>query len=233
MQVDTPEEFVAQATAALRHVPGLIAQQWIAGTDTDLYSCNCCYSEDGELLVTFTAKKIRQWPPRTGISSLGEACDAPEVAAMAHALFSAVDYRGLGYFEAKRDPRDGKHYIIEPNIGRPTGRSAIAEAGGVELVYTHYCAAAGLPLPENRTQVPGEVKWIHLRHDLQSAAFYLSKRELSLRGWVRSLRGRKHFAIFDARDPVPFVLDCIHPLRRALTREGRQSANCGRPATAT
>ena len=56
-------------------------------------------------------------------------------------LFKSVNYRGLGYVELKRDERSGEYYIMEPNIGRPTGRSAIAEAGGVELLYTMYCDA--------------------------------------------------------------------------------------------
>ncbi len=229
IQVDDAAALVAHARAALAHVPVLIAQKWVAGTDTDLYSCNSCYSATGELLVQFTAKKIRQWPPRTGISSLGEAAHVPEVARLSAQLFASLPYRGLAYLEAKRDVNDGQFYIIEPNIGRPTGRSAIAEAGGVELVCTMVCEAAGRPLPPARAQGDQPVKWIYLRHDLQSALYYWTQGELGLRQWARSLRGPKAFAIFDWRDPAPFVLDCLQPLRRALTREGRQSRNYGAP----
>jgi D-aspartate ligase len=229
LKISTPEELLAMYRGASAHVPVLIAQQWIAGTDTDLYSCNCCYGADGEPLVSFTAKKIRQWPPRTGISSLGQECRSPEVAELAHQLFQSVPYRGLAYLEVKRDARDGRHYIIEPNIGRPTGRSAISEAAGVELVYTMYCDAAGLPHPANRQQQYIGVKWIYLRHDLQSAFFYWRAGELSLRSWVTSIRGPKAFAIWSRRDPIPFVLDCLHPLQRAMTREGRESRNYSLP----
>lgn len=46
----------------------------------------------------------------------------------------------------KKDRRDGRCYLVEPNIGRPIGRLAIAEAGGVPLLYTMSCDAIGRPL---------------------------------------------------------------------------------------
>lgn len=131
----------------------LMVQEWIDGPDDELYSCNCYFSKESEPLVTFIARKLRQWPPRTGTSCLGEEVQNNVVLQESLNLFQGVNYRGLGYVEMKRDRRTGKHYIIEPNIGRPTGRSAIAEAGGVELLYTMYCDAVGLPLPKNRKQL--------------------------------------------------------------------------------
>jgi predicted ATP-grasp superfamily ATP-dependent carboligase len=119
-------------------------------------------------------------------------------------LFRSVNYHGLGYVEMKRDRRTGKHYIIEPNIGRPTGRSAIAEAGGVELLYTKYCDLVNLPLPPNREQKYEGVKWIYFMHDIQSSFHYWKRGELTLRDWWQSIRGAKNDAVFSWRDPAPF-----------------------------
>ena len=152
--------------------PVLLVQQWVEGPDSNLYSCNCYIDESGEVLVSFTAKKTRQWPPHIGKSCLGEECEAPPVLEESLRLLGGVEYTGLGYVEMKQDARTGEFYIIEPNVGRPTGRSAIAEAGGVELLYTMYCDAAGLPLPSRRVQTYSGAKWIHLRHDFQSALYY-------------------------------------------------------------
>ena len=49
--------------------------------------------------------------------------------------------------EMKCDERSGKYFIVEPNIGRPTGGSATSEAAEVELLYTMYCDAIGRDLP--------------------------------------------------------------------------------------
>jgi predicted ATP-grasp superfamily ATP-dependent carboligase len=191
----------------------LLIQQWVPGDVRELYSCNVYYDRAGELLVAFVARKLRQWPVDTGQSSLGEECRQDEVRALASTLFASVEFRGLGYVEVKRDAATGRFVIIEPNVGRPTGRSAIAEGGGVELLATMYCDAAGLPLPEHREQRYTGVKWIHLRRDLQAAFVLMRRRKLTVRGWLRSLRGRKVFAVFSWRDPVPFLLDWVEMVR--------------------
>lgn len=185
----------------------IMVQQWVEGDDTSLYSMNCYFGKNGEPLATFIARKIRQWPIETGVSSLGEEVRNDVVLAESVKLFEFVHYRGLGYIEMKRDSVTGNHYIIEPNIGRPTGRSAISEAGGVELLFTKYCDLLDLPLPENRIQKYGNAKWIYLRRDLQSAYAYWKRGRLTIFDWLKTMRGKKFYALFSLRDPKPFFLD--------------------------
>jgi D-aspartate ligase len=75
----------------------LLVQQWIEGADADLYSCNCYFGADGQPLVTFIARKLRQWPPETGTSCLGEEVRNDVVLQESIRLFRGVNYRGLGY----------------------------------------------------------------------------------------------------------------------------------------
>ena len=178
----------------------LVAQTWIPGDDSALYSFNGYFDADGRPLATFIARKLRQWPPGSGSSCLGEEDRNDSVLDAALKLFGSVPYRGLAYLEMKRDPETGRQYAIEANVGRPTGRSAIAEAGGVELLHTMYCDLTGLPLPTGRTQSYKGTKWIDLRHDLQSAFVMWRRGELTLTEWVRSYRGPKTFAIASCRD---------------------------------
>ena len=188
----------------------MIVQQWIEGTDEHLYSCNCYFDRQGRALVTFVARKLRQWPPRTGQSCLGEECRNDTVLEETIRLFQLVNYRGLGYLEMKRDRISEKQYIIEPNVGRPTGRSAIAEAAGVELLYTMYCDLTGRSLPKNIVQQYRGVKWIHLLRDLQSSFYYWRHGELTLAQWWRSLRGKKTYAVLSLSDPAPFLSALWH-----------------------
>ena len=217
-RVDSPAELKALYERVGGWADELIVQAWIGGGVSDLYSCNCYFSASGELLATFVAKKLRQWPPDTGQSSLGVECRNDIVLAETVKLFESVGYRGLGYLEMKYDPDRDEHFIVEPNVGRPTGRSAIAEAGGVDLLYTMYCDAAGLPLPESRVQRYGTVKWIHLRRDLQSAIVTWRRGDLRLTDWIRSMRGRKAYAVASWRDPLPFLFDLFEAMRAAVKR---------------
>lgn len=202
-----PRDLLAFYDRASAWTNVLIAQEWIEGGEDNLFSCNCYFDRDSKPAVTFVARKIRQWPPQTGTSSLGEECRNDEVLRETIRLFEAVGFRGLCYLEMKRDERTGRHFIVEPNVGRPTGRSAIAEAGGVELLYAAYCDAAGLPLPPNLEQRYSGAKWIYFRWDVQSALSYWWRGELTLREWRSSWRGRKVDAVFSRTDPLPFVLD--------------------------
>jgi predicted ATP-grasp superfamily ATP-dependent carboligase len=198
-----------------------ILQEWIEGPDSNLYSCNCYFDADSNPLVTFVARKLRQWPPHVGKSCLGEECRNDTVLRETLRLLGGVGYRGLGYVEFKLNERTGEYVIVEPNIGRPTGRSAIAEAGGVELLYTMYSDAVGLPLPPQREQTYRGAKWIHLRHDLQSALYYRRRGDLTFRLWWASWRGKKFYALFSWSDPAPFFSDIARTARSFLSWEGR------------
>jgi len=220
-KVSDPKELTELFDKYIKWTNVLIAQQWLEGTDEDLYSCNGYFDSKGVPLVTFVARKLRQWPPRTGQSCLGEECRNDHVLNETLRLFEEVGYRGLGYVEMKKDARTGAYYIVEPNIGRPTGRSAIAEAGGVELLYTMYCDCTGRPLPKNRQQEYTGVKWIHILRDLQSTLYYWKEGEITFKSWRQSVRGKKAYALFSWTDPIPFVMAVWRAGRMILSSKER------------
>lgn len=211
-----------------RHTELLIAQNWIEGGDGNSYTCNAYFGADSEPLVTFTSRKLRQWPPTGGEGCLSEESCNPVVEQETIRLFKSVGHSGLGYLEMKRDARSAEHLIIEPNIGRPTGRSAAAEAAGVALLHTMYCDLLGRPLPLNRQQSFNGAKWIHARRDLQSAVYHWNRGELTLREWRDSWRGPKTDALFSWRDPVPFWADLLRVAKEHApghkARAGKQVA---------
>lgn len=205
--VGDPEELLRLYDRVAGWSTPLLVQEWVEGPEDGLFSCNAYFDRDGTPLVTFVARKLRQWPPHIGTSASGEECRNEGILAENLRLFGGVGFHGLAYLEMKRDVRSGRLLIIEPNVGRPTGRSAIAEAGGVELVHTAYCDAAGLPLPAARQQRYVGTKWLDLRRDVQAAVVARHRGELSVRKWAQTLRGPKAHAIWSRRDPVPFAVD--------------------------
>lgn len=229
--VGTPREFLDTYDRCRSLADVLIAQEWVDGPSSNLYSCNCYFTRDGRPVATFIARKLRQWPPETGESSLGEECRNDEVLEETIRLFKTVEFRGLGYLEMKRDRRTGNHFIMEPNVGRPTGRSAIAEAGGVDLLYAMYCDALGWPLPPNLTQMYGNAKWMDLRRDIQSALHESRQGTLTLGDWWRSVRGPKTYGVFSWSDPAPFFGDLMRGLRLFLSHDERRKRNYRRPLT--
>jgi predicted ATP-grasp superfamily ATP-dependent carboligase len=215
-KIHQPEELVSAYELCSAWAQPLIVQEWIKGPDSNLYSCNCYFDADSKPVATFVACKIRQWPPEAGISCLGEECRADVVQQETARLYQTAHYFGLGYVEMKRDEDTGAYFVMEANIGRPTVRSAIAEAGGVELLYAMYCDNVGWPLPANLEQTYRGVKWIHLHYDFRSALHYWWKGDLTLKQWWNSWRGRKAYALFSWIDPAPFVGDLLSTLIRGV-----------------
>jgi D-aspartate ligase len=206
-KAETAAQLLALYDELAKLSPLLLAQEWISGGEGDHFTCNAYFDRDGQPLVTFVTRKIRQWPPQTGAGSLAVEAENEIVREEAVRLFSGVGFWGLGYLEMKREPETGRHLIIEPNVGRPTGRSAAAEAAGVEILYTMYCDVLGQPLPADRVQRYTGMKWIYFGRDVRSAFHYWRRGELSVREWLASLRGPKVDAVFSWRDPLPFWFD--------------------------
>jgi predicted ATP-grasp superfamily ATP-dependent carboligase len=200
----------------------LLAQEFIGGPISNQYTCNLYFDAASRPLVTFVTRKLRQWPPVTGTGCLAEECRNDAVAAESLRLFGAVPYRGLAYVEMKQEVDTGRLLIIEPNIGRPTGRSATAEASGVELLYTMYCDSIGRPLPENRTQLYRGVRWISLRRDALSAAWHWRHGRLTLEEWRTSWRAPRTFDVFSWKDPLPFWFDVARVLGRLTAKGARR-----------
>jgi predicted ATP-grasp superfamily ATP-dependent carboligase len=215
---------IADSPAALlelyeRHSPwveAFVLQEWIPGGDSDHYTCNSYSSASGEPLVTFSSRKLRQWPPVVGQGCLSVEHRNDAVRDEAIRTLTAAGHRGQGYVELKWDARSGRHMIIEANVGRPTGRSAAAEKAGVELLMTMYCDIVGDPLPAERVQHYRGSKWIHMRRDLQASAYAVFKRRAGVGDVLRSWRGPFAFALFSLRDPAPFVLDLLGAMKSAV-----------------
>jgi predicted ATP-grasp superfamily ATP-dependent carboligase len=218
--VSSPDELLATYDTYGRWADALIAQDWVPGGDDHHYSCNTYSNSRAELLVSFVSQKLRQWEPVTGRGCLAVEARNDTVLNETLRLLSSLSYTGLGYLEMKRHTVTGEHFIIEPNVGRPTGRAAMAEAAGVELMYTMYCDTLGLPLPDNRHQRYEGVKWVHLLRDLQASLYYWRAGSLTFLEWVRSLRGKKAYAILSVRDPRPFATAVLAGMRLLRSRRG-------------
>lgn len=221
----SPDELRAAHPRLAPLADALLVQEWVPGPASALYSVNATFGRDGRPLATFVARKLRQWPVDTGESCLGEECRNDAVLDLALRLFGGLDhpYRGLAYLEVKQHAVTGEHVVIEPNVGRPTGRSAIAEAGGVPLLETTYRDALGLPLPPEREQRYGTVRWVHLRRDLQASVVLWRRGDLTVREWAASLRGPRTHALLSWSDPGPFVGDLARAARLGLSTRERRS----------
>lgn len=224
--VDQPADLLPLVDKTMHTSDALVAQEFVGGGDDQLFTCNTYFGLDHEPLITFTSRKRRQWPPGLGVASYAEPHPDPEVRDSAVELFREVRFTGLGYLEVKRDPGTGRLLLIEANVGRPTGRSAMAEACGVPLLMTMYADAAGLPLPpaSARRQPAGGPNWVDLRRDTLAAWHDSRQGNLRLRDWAKDLTGPHVHAVWSGRDPLPFAHEMAQSTRKVTSRALRRLA---------
>jgi predicted ATP-grasp superfamily ATP-dependent carboligase len=201
-KVHSARELVDLYSSVSPFADRFVVQEWIEGEASDLYSCLAYFDQDARPLVTFVDRKVRQWPLEAGTVSLAVECRNDEVLHETLRLYEGVGHHGFGFLEMKRHARTGEHLIVEPNVGRPVSSVGLPEAGGVELHYTAYCAAAGLELPRDREQRYVGAKWVSLRNDLKSGLAHRRQGKLSWREWLRSLRAQRPTP--SSRPPTPY-----------------------------
>jgi predicted ATP-grasp superfamily ATP-dependent carboligase len=183
----------------------LIFQTWVEGPDANMHSFYSCLDRQSDPLTSCViARKIRQWPPDTGVGALAMQVQIDEVERIGLEILKKVGYIGPSSVQFKQDAVTKEFFIIEVNT-RTGLNFQIFEACGVELTKTHFCAAAGLPLPKNRTITRPRGKWISWNKDLASAYVHWKRGDLTLQEWISSLHGHKWVADIHLDDLRPFL----------------------------
>ncbi|MGE3881487.1 MAG: hypothetical protein AB7I19_20685, partial [Planctomycetota bacterium] len=117
-RLDSADEVLATYAKFAEHEPRAVVQEFIPGSDADVWFCLMAMARDGRVLGAMVGHKIRQWPPHCGGTASCEPADAPELIDLSARFFREEGVSGCCSIEYKRDPRDGRFYLIEPTVGR-------------------------------------------------------------------------------------------------------------------
>lgn len=207
--VASRDELLALSKRLPREAGSWLVQEIIPGEESRITLLAGYASDSHRAADTFTARKLRQYPPGFGSASqvISETCE--ETKDIGQKFIQAIGFRGLYGAEFKRDPRDGKLKIIEINP-RPTLWFYLSHAGGKRLVQSAYCDLARLPLPAVNEQRDG-VLWQYAFKDFTSAIFYrfrgkgfiFGAPDLAAGGPIRS----RCWPVFSVKDPLPFFAE--------------------------
>lgn len=207
IRTDSKEELIDEFTR-VREVIGdseIMVQEFIPGGSANLFSVGSL-CKDGELLANIVARRLRQHPMDFGhATTYAETVDIPEMVELATRILKAMGYYGLSEVEFMWDPRDGQYKLIEINP-RPWGWHTLAIGAGVDLPYLLYRDMLGEEVGQNGV-TPRQAKWIRLVTDIPTAASAILKGRLRFGDYIRSLKGKKQFAVFSIKDPLPFIVE--------------------------
>jgi predicted ATP-grasp superfamily ATP-dependent carboligase len=183
--------------------PKLVLQEYIPGGAESVWMLNGYFNAASECLLAITGKKLRQYPPHVGQTSLG-ICERNQVVEETTRRFMrAVGYTGILDLGYRYDARDGKYKLLDvnPRIGAAF-RLFVAD-NGLDVARALYLDLTGQPVPEGRA-VQGR-KWLVENYDLVASLKYHRDGQLRVRDWTSSFRGVSEAAWFAADDRRPFA----------------------------
>jgi predicted ATP-grasp superfamily ATP-dependent carboligase len=175
---------------AFKTHPFLI-QQCVSGTGQGVFALY----DHGKALAFFAHRRLREKPPRGGVSVLSESIPVdPILLGHARALLDAVGWHGIAMVEFKVGD-DGTPYLMEINT-RFWGSLQLAIDAGVDFPYLLYQLACGQrPSPVTGYQNGRRLRW--LLGDLDSLYLTVRDRKVGI--------GDKLKAMLRFLRPAPFT----------------------------
>lgn len=202
--------------------PNLMLQEYIPGGDDTVWMFNGYFDDNSECLFGITGKKLRQYPPYTGATSLGICLQNDKIDQLTRQFMKAVQYRGVLDIGFRYDIRDGQYKVLDVNPRVGATFRLFVDAGGLDVVRSLYLHMTGQPF---HTSVPcwGR-KWLVEDMDLVSCYGYYRDGNITLGRWLRSLKAVAETAYFDHRDPLPCIAMLANDTRELFRRAIHKSA---------
>lgn len=185
--------------------PAMLLQQYIEGDDDDIYTfCSCC-NRDSDALVWFNTHKILQIPERFGTGIVVQSAINDDIVEFSKRLLKHIGYMGISEIEYKRSPYTGNYYLIEINP-RLWDQHQLSRSRGINLPLIAYnFFANGITSALRHTEFR-ETTWIAEDGLIQYLlSKILAEKEIP-RDLFRKIRGKRQYAIWDPRDPLPFIV---------------------------
>jgi D-aspartate ligase len=214
-QVDSPEQAIRAYSVARSLSLEVVLQELIPGDEL----CGAVYNSyfwNGEPLVEFTSRKLRNSPPDTGSPSVVRSEWIPEVVEYGRRMLRAAKFSGYSCTEFKRDPRDGEYKLMEVN-GRHNLSSLLATRCGVNFPWLQYQHLVGGHVPEQGDHQSG-IYWVDVTRDVQNVRHYLRRPDYSLADFLEPYRRPHIFAVLDRHDLGPAAVRGVDTVRVAAGR---------------
>jgi D-aspartate ligase len=183
--------------------PSLMLQEYIPGEMGNSWMFDGYFNEDSECLFGITARKIRQYPAYTGMTSLGICEENPELREIILDFIKAIKFRGILDIGFKYNPFNGRYYLLDPNPRLGASFRLFVDEGGMDVVRAMYLDLTGqavkqAPVKEGR-------KWMVEPFDIASSMRYFRDGKLKWMDWVRSFSGVEEAQWFARDDLAPFL----------------------------
>lgn len=192
------------------------------------------YMADGAPVLRFQHRRVHEWPPEGGVSTLCEGMPLDRHGALMEqsvALLAALGWEGPAMVEYRHDPATGRSVLMEVN-GRFWGSLPLASASGAEFAWEGWRRRvlgqtspaapprAGLRarymIPETRRLA----RLLFTRRTIADPAFRARPARALFDYLADFLRPATRYYVFSASDPGPFLRDMANIVMKLWSRPG-------------
>lgn len=193
------------------------------------------FMADGQATLRFQHRRLHEWPPEGGVSTLCRAEPRDAHGAQmrqSERLLQALDWAGPAMVEYRHDAQSGRYWLMEVN-GRFWGSLPLASRSGARFAWEAYRRAVlndhrPAPAPDDRLRarymVPETKRLLRvLMAPGRIADPYFRRRPMAdlLTYLLDFVRPHTHFYVFALSDPRPWMRDMAQMIRKAARRERR------------
>jgi D-aspartate ligase len=184
----------------------MLLMQYVPGGDEQLEEATVVRLADGSYPVRWGCRKLRQYPPGFGATTVAESAPVPEAMEIAERVLDEAGFVGVANVETKRHADTGENWFLEVNVRLP-GHWGLGDACGVQCSQRLLAALLGRPLgpqPPLRAGVRVVFPELDKRVVGPMLAGAPAWRRPAL-AWrlAQSYRGTRELGMFDPRDPGP------------------------------
>ena len=201
--VRSAAELEAQYDSIARADRRAILEEMVPGADDCLVIAACYIDRRSRWAAAFNTQKLVQIPEGFGTGCIVQSVNRPELFPPTARLLETIGFQGIAEVEYKWDAVAGEFKLIEINP-RPWDQHRLGKACGVDLIYLAYCDHAGLGIPPAPDPAPGH-KWIAEDTLVTAAVRMLWNRDARLPEIFRRARGKRLYAVWSWRDPLPLI----------------------------
>ena len=201
--IESQDQLLAEYTAIARADERVLLQEMIPGGDECLAIAACYMDRNSNLVASFNVQKLVQTPSLFGTGCIVQAANFPELLDPAVRLLQTLQFTGVAEVEFKWDAAKKEYQLIEVNP-RPWDQHRLGVGCGTDLMLLAYHEHAGLPMPPVHPK-PSAEKWVAEDTLVMSALEMLWARDPAWRSLFQLARGKRIYAIWSLRDPLPTI----------------------------
>lgn len=210
-------EAAAHAGLAAHH-RDLTFQEYVPGGHAELWSYHGFADANGEVLASFTGRKVRTFPAVTGESAFIEIAHDSTLDAAGREVVRACPLKGFFKMDFKRHPETGRWYLLEINA-RCNLWQYLGAVNGVNLMRVAYDYLLEGVRPTTPAVASTRYRWLAFEYDYRAFREMSGRGEITLGQWLGSiLRSRNVFNLFSLSDPVPWLFFWRRRIGRRIAR---------------